>query len=123
MMKDVLELDPKTKKEGLGEFAARGFLLIDATYVPVNQLDGRARDMAILDAFPLLVEELGKYAEPETRLVLVKANICELLEPKLAACGFTVLNRGKKINFPSTGQQNKFREAVRQILGLKSTLM
>ena len=26
------------------------------------------------------------------------------------------LNRGKKINFPSTGQQNKFREAFRQVL-------
>jgi hypothetical protein len=46
----------------------------------------------------------------------------ELLEPKLAACGFTVLNRGKKINFPSTGQQNKFREAVRQVPGSKPTL-
>ncbi len=67
MMKDVLDTDPKTKEEGLGEFAARGFLL----------------------------------------------------EPKLAACGFTVLNRGKEIDFPSTGRQNKFREAVRQILELK----
>jgi hypothetical protein len=32
MMKDVLEIKPRTKDEGLREFAARGFLLIDATY-------------------------------------------------------------------------------------------
>jgi hypothetical protein len=121
MMKDVLEIKPKTKEEGLAEFASRGFLLIDATYKPVNHphLSQKARNALILDDFPLLIEELRKHAEPETGVVLVKANVCELLEPKLTNCGFTVLNRGKKIPFPSTGQQNRFREAVREVLGLE----
>jgi hypothetical protein len=118
MMKDVLDIKPRTKEEGLGEFAARGFLLIDATYTPVNHLSGRARDAAILDDLPSLVEDLSKYAVPETNVVLVKANVCDLLEEKLSRLGFAVLNRGTRIPFPSTGQQNKFRDAVRRVLGL-----
>jgi hypothetical protein len=36
MMKEVLELSPQTKHEGLSEFAARDYPLLDATYTPVN---------------------------------------------------------------------------------------
>jgi hypothetical protein len=36
MMKDVLELSPKTKHEGLIGFTAHDYLLLDATYTPVN---------------------------------------------------------------------------------------
>jgi hypothetical protein len=118
MMKDVLDIKPRTKEEGLREFAARGFLLIDATYTPVNHLSGRARDAAILDELPLLVEDLIEYVEPGTNVILVKANVCDLLEEKLSRFGFAVLNRGTRIPFPSTGQQNKFRDAVRRVLGL-----
>ena len=118
MMKDVLDVKPRTKEEGLGEFAARGFLLIDATYTPVNHLSGRARDAAILGDLPLLVEDLATYVEPETNVILVKANVCDLLEDKLTQLGFAILNRGTRIPFPSTGQQNRFREAVRRVLGL-----
>jgi hypothetical protein len=49
---------------------------------------------------------------------LVKANVCTLLEPILTSYGFPILNRGRSIPFPSTGQQGKFREAVRQVLEL-----
>jgi hypothetical protein len=41
MMKDVLEISPASKEEGLREFAGRGFFLIDATYTPIkHQIDG-----------------------------------------------------------------------------------
>jgi hypothetical protein len=37
MMKDVLRIEPpQNKHEGLRAFADRGFLLLDATYTPVN---------------------------------------------------------------------------------------
>jgi hypothetical protein len=120
MMKDVLEIAPKTKREGLGEFAARGFLLIDATYTPVNHshLSPRNRDKMILDDFPLLLEDLRKHSESDTGVILVKANICDLLEPMLTRSGCTILNRGKKVPFPSTGNQSKFRTTVRPLLGM-----
>lgn len=67
---------------------------------------------------PVLVDELWEHVGPATRVVLVKANICELLEPALVSQGFPVVNRGTRIPFPSNGQQGKFREAVRRVLGL-----
>jgi hypothetical protein len=123
MMKDVLEIEPRTKHEGLIAFAANGFLLIDATYTPVNHshLSERARDALILADLPVLIEELQKYAAPETKVILVKANICRQLERPLTDRGFAVLNHGTIIPFPSNGQQGKFRESVRRVLGLTLT--
>jgi len=122
MMKDVLAIKSSTKDEGLREFATRGFLLLDATYTPVNHphLSPRERDEMILADWPLLVEELRKCGGPATKLVLVKANVCRLLDSKLTGAGFTVLNHGKLIPFPSTGQQKKFRDVVRLVLGSES---
>jgi hypothetical protein len=118
MMKDVLEITPRTKDEGLREFASRGFLLVDATYTPINHLKTKKeKKKAILDDFPLLLEDLRSHTEPETTVILVKANVCELLEPLLTG-RFTVLNQEKKIPFPSTGRQNEFRDMVRPLLGL-----
>jgi hypothetical protein len=84
----------------------------------VNGLSSDARDAVIEKDFPLLVEELHRYADSETKLVLVKVNVCKLLESRLVDQGFTVLNRGTRVPFPSTGQQNKFRDLVRPMLGL-----
>jgi hypothetical protein len=120
MMKDVLGMKPNSKNEGLREFASRGFLLIDATYTPVNHdhLSLQERNARILDDLPVLVEELRGYLGPHIGVVLVKANVCRLLEPILIAHGFPILNRGRTIPFPSNGQQSKFRVAARQVLGL-----
>jgi hypothetical protein len=120
MMKDIIGIKPRSKDEGLREFATRGFLLIDATYTPVNQdhLSLQERNKRILGDLPVLIDELHVYVGPDTGVVLVKANVCTLLEPILTAHGFPILNRGRIIPFPSTGQQNRFRGAVRQVLGL-----
>ena len=117
MMKDVLEITPNTKEEGLREFAALGYLVIDATYTPVNNLDDEEADAIIDRDFPLLVEDLRKHAGVETAIVLVKANVCAALEPKLNVAGFKVLNDGVRIRFPGTGNQRKFRTAIRKVLG------
>jgi hypothetical protein len=118
MMKDVLEIKPVSKDAGLREFARQGCLLVDATYTAVNHhaLCLRERNRRILRDFPVLVSELREYVGPATRVVLVKANICELLESTLISEGFPVVNRGLRIPFPSTGQQRKFREAVQRVL-------
>ena len=120
MMKDVLEIEPRSKEAGLNEFSARGFFLVDATYTPVNRLEDEEKEAMILRDFPSLVEDLRKHAKPDTRLVLVKANLCRLLEPTLTAVGFNVHNQGVKIPFPSTGQQGKFRTAIRNVLEIRS---
>ena len=120
MMKDVLEISPDTKSEGLHEFARQGYLLVDATYTPVNdhQLSQRARNDLIMADFHLLLDDLRRHTEPDTQIVLVKANICELLERSLISRDFAVLNRGAKIPFPSNGHQARFRTAIRELLNL-----
>jgi hypothetical protein len=119
MMKDVLEIKPESKDAGLREFARQGCLLLDATYTPVNhdEFSSRDRNQRIMRDLPVLVDELHEHVGPATRVVLVKVNICELLEPALINEGFPVVNRGTRIPFPSNGQQGKFREMVRRVLG------
>ena len=122
MMRDVLEFTPERKDDGLAEFARRGYLLLDATYTPVNHdtLSRRERNRLILRDLPILAEELRSYVGHATRIVLVKSNVCELLEPALISQGFPVVNRSRKIPFPSNGQQPKFRDRVRAVLSLAS---
>jgi hypothetical protein len=140
MIRDVLELSPKTKDDGLMEFTARDYLLLDATYAPVNIPGKRgARNKAsakqITKDLPLLVAELRKHTYPDTHLVLVMANVRKLLDKKLKAEGFTVLNdkllqvpRDRittrrlthgVIPFPGNGWPIEFRATVRHVLGLQ----
>ena len=68
MMKDVLELSPQTKHEGLTEFETRGYLLLDATYTPVNipgnkSARKKAAAAQITKDFPLLVAP-RPYSQP-----------------------------------------------------------
>jgi hypothetical protein len=114
MMKDVLELSPKTKHEGLTEFAAHGYLLLDATYVPVNvpgppSAWNTAAAERILKDFQLLVDGLHQHVKADTKLLLVKANVCRLLDKPLTQHGFSVLNADLVIAFPSNGRQPQFR--------------
>jgi hypothetical protein len=67
------------------------------------------RNKPILHDLPLLLEVLRIHTVPSTELILVKASVCELLDSPLTSNGFTVLNRGKKVPFPSTGNQTKLR--------------
>jgi hypothetical protein len=111
-----LGCSPSTKEEGLREVQRQGWILVDATYRPVNGMSDRERDEVIMADYPLLradIEALlpGKKAP----IVLVKANVCRLLEPRLVADGFTVLNKGRVVYFPSTGRQANFH---RQFGGL-----
>jgi hypothetical protein len=90
MMKDILEIKPESIDAGLREFARRGCLLLDATYTSVNhgELSYRERNQRILRDLPILVVELRQNVDPATRVLLVKANICELLAPRgrIAEC-------------------------------------
>jgi hypothetical protein len=60
--------------------------------------------------YPLLCEDLASLTpDRSVPVVLIKANVCRILEPLLTGDGFQVLNNGNAIYFPSHGQQTKFR--------------
>lgn len=90
------------KAEGLRAFADAGYLLVDATYTPVN--NRKDRDDVILQDYPKLRADLKQImADRPIPVVLIKANVCEILEPLLVDDGFNVLNKGQRVYFPSTG--------------------
>ena len=114
-----LTYSPRTKEDGLREFQGRGWLLVDATYQPVNGLGEKERDAVIVQDYPLLRDDLATMLpDRSTPVVLVKANVCRLLEPWLREDGFNVLNRGTAVYFPSNGRQPEFHKQFGAVLKL-----
>jgi hypothetical protein len=114
-----LNLSPGTKEAGLRAFQGRGWLLVDATYEPVNKLTDAGRNNVIHRDYPSLRHDLrqltGKQAIP---LVLLKANVCRTLQPKLIADGFNVINQREVVYFPSNGRQNEFHKQFADLLNV-----
>ena len=117
MMK-LIEYKPINKADGLAEFANRGCIIVDATYSPVNHIkNSKKRNETILRDLPGLIDDLKKIiGRKKVRIILIKANICRMLEAPLVAVGFNVINSGIIVPFPSSGQQTNFFEAINQIL-------
>jgi hypothetical protein len=113
----ALNYGPIDKKDGLSFFKSGGYFLIDSTYKPVNKLKGKERDNTILEGFNELLSDLEVInPDKSTPIIIVKANVCRLLETKLLSNGFKVLNKGKAIPFPSTGQQKRFQTEISGVL-------
>jgi hypothetical protein len=105
----LLELTPLTKEQGLRELQKRGWVLVDATYKPVNALGNEDRDKIILRDYTILRNDLAALLQKRNvPIILIKENVCRLLEHKLIEDGLNVLNKGRIIYFPSTGRQKDF---------------
>jgi hypothetical protein len=116
-----LGIAPRTKQAGLRELQERGWVLVDATYQPVDKLTknaGHDRDEVIIRDYRLLRDDLASLTPNRSiPLVLIKANVCRLLEPLLSRDGFRVLNGGRTIYFPSNGRQTDFRNQFSGVVG------
>jgi hypothetical protein len=117
MMK-VIGHYPATKEDGLVAFSTRGFFLVNATYRPVNHIKSmKTRNEAILSDLPELIQDLKDIiGNQRVRIVLVKANICRLLEKPLKAAGLHVSNNGTVVPFPSHNHQANFHKNIKKIL-------
>ena len=125
MMLDVLRINPAEKVEGLTAFMEAGLLLVDATYNRVNKRYSKAeRNSMILQDYRSLINDLQNIA-PKRRspLLLIKANVCRLLDARLTEDGFRALNKGRLVYFPSSGQQRKFRTQICSILSERPDLL
>ena len=116
MMK-LIGHQPASKKDGLIAFAGKGFFLVDATYKPVNKIKNqRQRNEAILSDLPELIQDLKRtIGNRRVKIVLVKANICRLLEEPLKTAGFKVINNGTVIPFPSHNHQPNFHKNIKKV--------
>ena len=117
-MMEIIGYKPADKATGLAEFVKKGFLIVDASYTPLNHhKEGKDRDERIMIWHSSLLKDLLTLTpDKNTPLILVKANICRLLEAPLKKEGFKVANEGVVIPFPSTGQQGKFRKQIAVVL-------
>jgi hypothetical protein len=86
-----LGLRPVNKAEGLRALQQAGWVLVDATYEPVNALKSSDRDAVLLRDYPLLREDLKALA-PE-RIVLIKKMFvrCWSLSWRLTVCTCSML--------------------------------
>lgn len=116
MMK-LLEIQARTKREGLVQFMNRGYLIVDSTYNPVNDLKRKKRNEAILLDFESLLKDLKNLSKKGTfPLFLVKANICRILGSKLSQKGYEIVNQDRVVPFPSHGNQLCFQIIAKEIL-------
>jgi hypothetical protein len=113
-----LSFSPVNKESGLLEFQRRGWVLVDATYKPVNELpNGSKRDKIIIGDYQSFRDDLASLLPDRSApLILIKENVCRLLEPRLKKDGFNVLNAGRVIYFPSHGRQNDFHRQFAAVL-------
>jgi len=115
---EYLGIKSKTKGEGLQEFSGRGYMLIDATYAPVNEIKSKLkRNEAIMQDYEGLKKDLTTLGAMDkfTPVVLIKANVHELFTNILRVDGFNVINGSTVIPFPSSGQQNNFRRKIKEL--------
>lgn len=118
MMSCVVGKEFKTKSDGLEAFAKAGYLLVDATYTPVNQMSDSERNAVIVGNYNVLVTDLNNVSKNKNaKIVLIKANVCRLLRSRLCLDNFGVLNSEKDIiPFPSNGWQNVFCKKIACLL-------
>ena len=108
-----------TKEDGLCELQRRGVVLVDATYQPVDKgLSDRERNEVIVRDYPLLRADLEQLtgADRTIPIIVIKANVCRVLTPRLRADGFNVLNHEHSIPFPAYGNQSRFAELFGELL-------
>lgn len=108
------------KAELLARFKADGFYLVDAVDDPITtKMSSDTRtEMVRTNASKKVAEIknlLAEYGDSNARIVLVKQTVFDGLYEPLMNEGLPVANKSS-IYFPSSGQQQKFLEQMRQTL-------
>lgn len=117
MMKCVVGINPIDKDMGLQSFAEAGYFLVDSTYTSVNDLSNKERDEQIEKDYPSLVEDLKNIiGGQKVKVIIVKANVCRLLEKRLLNDGFNIINSGEVVPFPACGRQNEFCRKIKDLV-------
>jgi hypothetical protein len=113
-----LNFPPTRKRDGLAEFQQRGWVLVDATYEPVDKPNKNANRNKVIerDYEQLRADLRSLISDKPVPLILIKANVCKKLEPKLREDRFNVLNCGSIIPFPSHSHQTEFHREFGAIL-------
>lgn len=106
------------KVDGLRLFQKSGFILTDSCYSELtNNIRGTQRSRIILSGLGDLLRDLESFSVTRRpTIVLIKSNVCDLLEPVLSEIGYEVANRGVRIPFPAR-DPNGFQRGIEAVLG------
>ncbi len=111
-----------TKHEGLQWFADNGYFLVDATYIPVNNITPAAREQTILNDYEKLKSDLKSLIKSkDVKIIIVKCTLYDQLYIKLMDDNFNVINGKIRVPFPSHGHQNEFQTNLRLIFDKMET--
>ncbi len=115
-MMRIINFKPVNKAEGLIKFMNYGFFIVDATYEPINRMTSSQRKSKILSNVENLIKDLKFVIKnKKVKIIIVKANVCRLLE-KLLKAEFNIINKGIIIPFPSNGHQNEFYSRIKRLI-------
>lgn len=113
----LLNFCPITKEEGLKKLMDNGWLLVNPIYKPVNKLPDKEANKLILDNYSNFKKDLISLGvNKDTSIILVKSNICKLLELPLKDDGFNVINNSLVIPFPLHYHLNNFNDKILSLL-------
>jgi len=116
----LLSLSPLNKAEGLRALQDHSWVLADATYEPIDKkfrARDKARDAVLVRDYSLLKDDIVELSQGnQVPVVLVKENVCRVLESLLTSDGFRILNRGRKVYLPMNGNQPQFHRVFGEIL-------
>lgn len=107
-----------TKDEGLKLLQKKGWLLTNPIYEPVNKISDKEADRKILANYSNFKKDLLKLLGNNKKIpiILVKSNICNLLEKPLLEDGFNVLNNGVSVPFPMHYHFESFKNKIDSLL-------
>ncbi len=117
--KNKEELSNK-KKELLNKLKKDGYFLIDAVECPINKdekgkgIPDKKREKIIKDKISELLKELERLISHETKIILIKNSVFNVLHSVLKEEGYNVLNE-TKIAFPVYNCQDVVNE-IRRLL-------
>ena len=105
---------PSAKAEGLALFRDAGYVLVDATYRQVNGMTKTERRRIMREDYGSLVQDLRTFGDVE--IIVGMVGVLDAVGERLVTDGFRVINNGRRIPFPSNGQQRRFHEMALEVL-------
>ncbi len=114
----LLGKKPETKDEGLKMLQKKGWLLTNPIYEPVNKISDKEADEKILSNYSNFKKDLLTLLGNNKKIpiILVKSNICKLLEKPLLEDRFNVLNKGVCVPFPMHYHFESFKSKIDSLL-------
>lgn len=109
------QLEPE-KEQWLRRFQADGYYMIEALEISQeHEVTKGDRQERIKAALPRLLDRVRALASRDTKLILIKSNVYEVVAGPLRQAGFPVLNT-ELVDYPGRYNQRDYREKLTKLV-------